>query len=87
MNNNDLQRGGEAIGREAARKAAGRDRSDDTASDFDAGHAAGRQASDPDSATTDKDVVERVRREYQGLNEEQRAAYRDGYASGANRNR
>lgn len=87
MGDRELQQGGEAIGKEGARKAVGRDRSDNTASDFDSGYAAGRQASDPDSPTTTKDVVDRVRNEYAGLNEEQRAAYRDGYASGSNRNR
>ena len=84
---NDLKKGGEAMAKEAARKAAGRDKSDDTGSDFDAGWRSGREASDPDSPTTAQDVVNRVRKDYKNLNKEQRAAYRDGYASGANRNR
>ena len=86
MSNDELKKGVDVLGKEAARKAAGRDKSDMTASDFDAGYGAGQDASDLDSPTTAKDVVERVRREYKG-NEEERAAYREGYAAGANRNR
>lgn len=83
----DFEAGREAMEKEAARKDAGRDRADDTASDFDAGWAAGREASDPNSPTTSRDVVDRVRREYRDLDAAQRAAYREGYAAGANRNR
>jgi hypothetical protein len=83
MSNNELKKGGAAIGKESDRKAAGRDRSDDTASDFDAGHAAGRDASDPNSRTGD--IKKKIREEYKGLNKEERDAYRDGYASGSRR--
>lgn len=83
----DFDKGAEVMEQESSRKAAGRDRVDDTASDFDAGWRAGRDASDPDNQTTARDVVSRVRDDYKDLNEDQRAAYRDGYASGANRNR
>ncbi len=81
----DLERGGEALAKEAARKQAGRDRSDETAADFDEGWRAGREASDPENETTAQDVRDRVRGEYEDKTEEEREAYRAGYASGSDR--
>lgn len=79
----EFQSGVDAIEREGDRKAAGRDRADDTASDFDAGWAAGRDDRNPDSPTSPKDSRQRVRDEYGPRTKKERAAYRDGYASGA----
>jgi hypothetical protein len=86
MSRSELQRGGEAAAREAARRAAGRDRSDETASDFDDGYVAGRAASDPESNASSQDVKKGITDKYKGLNEDERAAFRDGYAAGANQN-
>ena len=82
----DFDQAGKTLASQKALKDAGRDASDGNADHFHAGFASGRDASNPDLPTTTKDVVDRVRREYPG-DTDGRAAYRDGYAAGANRNR
>lgn len=79
----EFEAGSEAVQEKADAKNAGYDDTHEQASDFKEGWQAGHDASDPDDPRGAGAVKEQVHKEYEGKNEEEREAYKQGYASGA----
>lgn len=84
MGNSDWERGTDDIYKTKDRSDMGHDVSEQR-EHFDTGWDLGRRASNPNENTTAREIVDTVDKDYQGLGQDGRKAYRDGFASGANR--